>query len=350
MNKNYNPTLIVEPILEAKIKYLSHLYPNNEWSGVLFVEYKGSIKNEDFVVIAKDLYLMDIGSSTFTAFESKSASYFKYMVENNLEDCDFGLIHTHHTMKAFFSTTDSSELNSTGKTRDIYVSLIVNNKGEYCAKVSQRVIKKAKVNWTVNTGDTVNNENSTVIEDLEIKELNIYDLNVIGAVNSVIDTQVKSASKSNVSERLESGYKFKTSPILNPPKSSTPKPPIFQKNNDFFEFDDIDNFKPSDSERLRLIEDLTEDVLVQIINNKSTDLEEAIETIPSYLKTSKNLSVYTLRNKLNTLVEDTVNDPSIKEYDIKEEELLENIAETLDILLTEYDYAIFRILKSCLYD
>ena len=154
MNTNFKPKLYIDHIVESKIRYLANKYPSNEWSGILFVEYNGNFDDESLSITAKDLYVMDIGSSGFTTFDSRNAEYFSYAVKNNLDEtCDFGLIHSHHNMKAFFSGTDSAELNATGKTRDVYVSLIVNNDGAYVAKITRRVQKKANVEWQVSYSD-----------------------------------------------------------------------------------------------------------------------------------------------------------------------------------------------------
>ena len=60
------------------------------------------------------------------------------MWEDALE-MQVGLIHTHHTMSAFFSGTDDSELHDNVAKHNYYLSLIVSQTSEYCAKVAALV-------------------------------------------------------------------------------------------------------------------------------------------------------------------------------------------------------------------
>ena len=244
MKTDFKPKLFIDPIVESKVRYLANKYPSNEWSGILFIEYNGNFDDESLSITAKDLYVMDIGSSGFTTFDSRNAEYFSYAVKNNLDEtCDFGLIHSHHNMKAFFSGTDSAELNATGKTRDVYVSLIVNNEGSYVAKVTRRIQKKANVEWQVSYSDLSGNRIVTKSEEVKNIELEIYDCEIINPdfndIKSTLEEQIKNASKSGARELpltqhySQSGITFltKTTPIVNrtTPKSTyVPKPSTYK--------------------------------------------------------------------------------------------------------------------------
>src|SRR5210317_1332619 len=53
-----------------KVRFLCKSMPKEEWSGVLFYETKGTIKEpENVEFILKDIYLMDKGSAAFTSYE-----------------------------------------------------------------------------------------------------------------------------------------------------------------------------------------------------------------------------------------------------------------------------------------
>ena len=302
MNTNFKPKLYIDHIVESKIRYLANKYPSNEWSGILFVEYNGNFDDESLSIIAKDLYVMDIGSSGFTTFDSRNAEYFSYAVKNNLDEtCDFGLIHSHHNMKAFFSGTDSAELNATGKTRDVYVSLIVNNDGAYVAKITRRVQKKANVEWQVSYSDLSGNRIITKSEEVNNIELEIYDCEIVnGAYNSVVEVleeQIKKASKSGTRETQltkaypQSGITFqtKTTPTVNrtTPKSTyVPKPSTFkvsevlpfeEESDDIFRYMDDGSTKEIDSiedDAMVILDEIATNVLLDVLDTEYDDLDE----------------------------------------------------------------------------
>ena len=139
MEKSFK--LIVTAPLEAKIRYLCSMFPNKEYSGTLFYTYKGSLKKGDIVIYAKDFYLQDIGNATYTEFKN-DATLVTYMIENDLLDCCTGIMHSHNTMSTFFSGTDIGTLESEGADNNHFVSLIVNNKGEYSAMMTAKITEK----------------------------------------------------------------------------------------------------------------------------------------------------------------------------------------------------------------
>ena len=119
-----------------QIKYLCKKIPKAEWSGVLFYSVNGSIKNpETMVLTLEEILPLDKGSATYTEFEFGTA-YVEHMMENeHLEECKVGLIHSHNSMGVFFSGTDWSELEDNAPNHNFYLSLIVNNYMDFCAKV-----------------------------------------------------------------------------------------------------------------------------------------------------------------------------------------------------------------------
>lgn len=108
-----------------------------EWSAVLFyTEHLDD--NLEGHLEAFDMFLMDIGNTGATDYlftEEVST----YMMENDYHlpeaKTRIGLIHSHHTMGVFFSSTDKDELVDNSEAHDYYLSLIVNNKREAIAKV-----------------------------------------------------------------------------------------------------------------------------------------------------------------------------------------------------------------------
>jgi len=129
-------TLMISPELMNEIAYLHSKNDNKEWCGMLFYEeVSGSLFNSDLVLRAKHIYLLDIGTSAYTAgsVDLEMLDFFEEVPE--AEDMKRGFIHTHHGMKAYFSGTDMSELYDNTKYYDYYLSLIVNHATVFCTKI-----------------------------------------------------------------------------------------------------------------------------------------------------------------------------------------------------------------------
>ena len=135
---SYNYKLIIPKKVEDKIRYTCRQVWNTEWSGVLFFKYEGSFDNDDLTIICEDICIMDIGSSTYTEFDM-NPYVISYMTDNDLLDCQVGLIHSHNNMATFFSGTDLETLRVEGTDRNNFVSLIVNNAGTYTAAITRKV-------------------------------------------------------------------------------------------------------------------------------------------------------------------------------------------------------------------
>lgn len=130
-------SLIMPAELLGKIWYLCHEINNVEWSGLLFYQPIGDIKDlKTFKIIAKDVYLMDIGTSAYTEYsfnESIMNFYDKFPEAMNYK---IAHIHSHNSMNSFFSSTDNDELKDNAKNYNYYLSLIVNNKMDMVAKLA----------------------------------------------------------------------------------------------------------------------------------------------------------------------------------------------------------------------
>lgn len=136
--------MVIPLEVETKIRYLQQKFPSTEWSGVLFFNYQGNFKDKNLTIICKDIFPMDLGDAAYTAF-FMSPEVTSYMADNELFECDLGLIHSHHKMATFFSSTDQNTLRSEGNDRNCFVSLIVNNAGEYSAAITRKVVSERSV-------------------------------------------------------------------------------------------------------------------------------------------------------------------------------------------------------------
>lgn len=119
-----------------QIQYLCQQIAKVEWSGILFYKTEGSIKDPStFKIILEDILPMHKGTQAYTEY-TFDETVIEYLEENeHLEECRMGHIHSHNTMGVFFSGTDWSELEDNAPNHNYYLSLIVNNFMDFCAKV-----------------------------------------------------------------------------------------------------------------------------------------------------------------------------------------------------------------------
>jgi proteasome lid subunit RPN8/RPN11 len=154
--------------ISKKINYLCQVIPNVEWSGVLFYTTTGSIKNKSLKIKVEDILPMDKGTTGFTSFAMDNR-VIDYLIDNNAVDkkLKMGLIHSHHNMEAFFSGEDDDELCDGAYTNNIYVSLIVNNRGKRVARIAYAGIPASKMTSRDEKGDvyTLNLNENVIIPD-----------------------------------------------------------------------------------------------------------------------------------------------------------------------------------------
>lgn len=111
------------------------------------------------MLTAHKIFPMDEGSVTYTEFET-DMGFAEFMSENfdtMIEEgwSKMGLVHSHNVMDVYFSITDTEELDENVGNHNFYLSLIVNNKGEKCAKVAyvERVSTKSTLSFSMKDDD-----------------------------------------------------------------------------------------------------------------------------------------------------------------------------------------------------
>ena len=135
------PLVISENVL-SQITYLHHFVGTKEWSGLLiFSETAGSIEElHKLELRAEAVYPMDIGNSTYTEFDYDESIIDVYsqfdMLDGDKITKRIGTVHTHHSMKTFFSGTDMGELHNNTDKHLYYLSLIVNFETDFKAKIA----------------------------------------------------------------------------------------------------------------------------------------------------------------------------------------------------------------------
>jgi len=169
MLKTNNVTLkqeglvVIPQKVSDKINYLCTKIGHTEWSGVLFYKVmKGDLKKiENLELELTDIYLQDIGSSVSTEFINDVDLLDIYEQYEELEDCRIGSIHSHHSMGAYHSATDISDMEDNCKVYNSYLSIVVNNAGDKVAKIG--VPMKKQVSGEVTTTFQIQDEHNKPI-------------------------------------------------------------------------------------------------------------------------------------------------------------------------------------------
>jgi hypothetical protein len=163
--------------LVSQILFLHSAIGKTEWSGVLMYDVvSGSPSTpEKFILRAEQIFLMDIGTSGYTEYDYSEDIIDLYDNVEGSMDMKTGHIHTHHSMDAFFSGTDMSELHENVDKYNYYLSLIVNFSGQFKAKVAflSNSEVKSKMTMIDDNGKLKlftlkKKEKSMVIVDMEI--------------------------------------------------------------------------------------------------------------------------------------------------------------------------------------
>lgn len=229
IKKDNRYKLIITPSLEEKIRFLCARFPNNEYSGVLFYDYTGRFEDNSLVLTAKDFCLMDYGSATYTEFNS-NPEICTYMIENDLLECQQALCHSHNMMCTNPSGTDLNTLVEEGSFRNNFLSLIVNNAGNYTAMLTRKVKHIPHVTetleyeffgeGTINLGtDEYDAVESYEIEyfflDIEKPTVNIGYTNLFDRINEISKDKVINISSKN--ENFKTIHNPNANLIISPP-------------------------------------------------------------------------------------------------------------------------------------
>lgn len=201
--------LIIPQEVEAKIRYLCNRVHEVEWSGTLFYKIEGSLNDNSLIVTCVDVFVMDIGTSTYTEY-NEAPDIISYMCEHPelLEEGIFeGLIHSHNNMATFFSGTDTNTLIEEGANANHFLSLIVNNAGKYTAGITRKIVgdikAKAHITYTKNTYYDSFDNNRVVLEDNTISESDKEETKVVEYVEW-FEAEIEKAEVSNNFDDIDS--------------------------------------------------------------------------------------------------------------------------------------------------
>jgi hypothetical protein len=173
-----------------QIKYLCKNIAKVEWSGVLFYSVEGSIRDPHTMVLTlQDILPMQKGTATYTEY-SFDERVIEYMMDNETMEKGWklGHIHSHNTMAVFFSGTDWSELEDNAPNHNFYLSLIVNNFMDFCAKVCFIAESDSTKQFDFVAKDENGKKYIYKAEEYEVKErkLIVYDCAITSPKNDIV--------------------------------------------------------------------------------------------------------------------------------------------------------------------
>lgn len=254
--------LIISKKVEDKIRYICNKIWKDEWSGILFYTPSGRFEDGSLTIKCEDIYVMDIGTATYTEFEM-SPDVISYMTENpELLNCQTGLIHSHNQMSTFFSSTDLNTLLEEGAERNHFLSLIVNNEGKYTAAITRKIqsTKTVAEDYTYNS-----------FQGISIKDKKDYILNneIIEYFHLNIVFEQPNCSFTDVEERLKVIKDNKEAKVI---KSVPP-------------FKDYQTFKGSQMDLFEAPSWKSDTTYIKFKNDTKESLDEKIEHLAIQLLT-----------------------------------------------------------------
>jgi len=218
------------------IRHAHSICKSKEWSGMLMMNIDGNLKNiDDLIVDVKGFYICDVGSVHHTAFDmTDHMSAFDIFPQWDFENAKWdgitnfsgpkvGLIHTHHNMQAYFSSIDLEELDENVQNYGLYISLIVNQEGNYAAKGA--FVSKVKTTqelssefYDIHNKNIINEQEYLCIFDfiLEFQTENWF-------IDRLEELEIINAKKALI-KSLPPDYKFPTKKSYNLPPVKDYKP------------------------------------------------------------------------------------------------------------------------------
>jgi hypothetical protein len=281
---------------------------------------------------------MDIGNGAYTEY-TMNPSVATYMLDHDLMTAYQGHIHSHHSMAAFFSGTDTNELRDGGKDTNHFVSLIVNNAGKYVAGITRKIESISTIVETCKYstfGDEVKEFIKSYTEESKYLEWYKLQVEVQGQVIP-FETEMLARIKEIKEEKSKSVKTFSNvnysqyKPASQPSYPTTlPKMNPLQKELPFEEDIDIPYGK------IHINKKIIDSVIKQLITCSAIIPSESSLDISKWVKSMNNL--YTKRfGNVKTFEEFAVNYVSFLIDNTKDESLVEVFDATDMSCILAYD-------------
>jgi hypothetical protein len=140
------------------------------------------------ILTVEDILPMNKGTQAYTEY-SMDDRVIDYMMDNETMEKGWkmGHIHSHNTMAVFFSGTDWSELEDNAPHHNFYLSLIVNNFMDFCAKVCFISEAKDTKDFDFLAKDENGDEYVYLSKPYEVKQkkLVVYDCDIKSPISAI---------------------------------------------------------------------------------------------------------------------------------------------------------------------
>lgn len=198
-SKQVEPVLRLTPVFVDKVKSLCNSINTVEWSGILLYNV---VDETNFIFEAIDFIPMAKGNSGYTTFAFSGVAT-KYIMDQDydLMTIRMGLIHSHHNMATFFSHEDDDELKVNAPNHTYYMSLIVNNRQEYCCALAH-MVKAKGVQREVICKDIWGNDTVQHIAYMEEDFIIKYPTNVVVPSTSIADPIWEACKQAVVAQQV----------------------------------------------------------------------------------------------------------------------------------------------------
>ncbi len=175
-----------------KIKFVNNRHSKIEWAGALIYEVENeSLPIYQWKIKVLDILPMSVGTTGAVIIPNMEDALF--WAADNYPDKRVGCLHSHHEMGSFFSGDDMADLNHCAKEYAVYLSLVVNNRGQYVAKISKSIDVTSTVEYNID--DEKFSFNVTANKDILVIECDVItnnsvlaDTNWIKLVDSMVST------------------------------------------------------------------------------------------------------------------------------------------------------------------
>lgn len=178
---------------ERKIRYTCTEIKTIEWSGILFYKVLGPglVDATETTIEVIDLLLMDIGTGSTTEYDPTDLAVMEFLRKHPdymNGDVYMGHIHSHHNMATFFSSTDKTELFTSAPLNDVFISLIVNNAGNYSVGFSSIWEITSKTQSTTKVKDWKGEEITRESESTSTNQVLVYGHKSLASESEILTT------------------------------------------------------------------------------------------------------------------------------------------------------------------
>ena len=269
-------------------------------------------------MIAEELYLQDIGTEAYTEYDY-GEDYITLMMNNpKLQDCKVAHAHSHHNMATFFSGTDLSEIYDNSEFHNYYLSLIVNNRGDMCAKVAFRETIESHITSYITSRDKNGNLKQIRVDNNTESSFKVmcYDCEIF---RDIIEDNILQERIDILKKKKEEKKKFIQKSYIPPAQPKAGNPNLGYSRN------------PIQSKQMNVFDDSWDDIKYRPIIDQNSIVPSKIDDIVERQKVEKFLITWLNQDYLAIIeLNRTINSLNAQVNSKNFHLYLEKLEETID--------------------